>query len=363
MFRRDFGEKPITIGIIGSAALDIFIAEQTQERFSRYLSFGLSRAIEEILELNRDVQGGEKRGAVSRRLGGPVLTIGQYLAAKDATSEQSIFNVSVATILGNDSFSNSYKEALDRLGINRDSVLYGDEMISICAYVYLQGNPNNQKVFWNDNVSNPFSKLKISDDFLQEQKILLLPITEPVTAKACAERYRSLNPKGYLIYNPGPYLIDYGSSLKEIYFEDIMPLTNMLVINRTEKDVIRKQKNRMIPSLFTDFPSLDVLVSTKDAQGSVIHVRDNPDRTTSHHSSFKPHKMDYRIETPTGAGDAFIGTFIRYFLGKGYDLRDAHLRAVQQAEKALTTKGGADPYLTETGVFPFDAGTGRFRLS
>lgn len=353
------------VALVAHAAVDMFLEESSTKRFRRYRP---EMTIDQVLATNRDVEDGENRGSVYRRLGGPVLTIGQYLAAKHPETGCP-FEVSAVTVLGTDSFSQRYEEALRTLGISLYPVskYKYDGTISRCAYVYPKGNPTiHLPPFWEDGVSAHFDEIQVPPNFLADQNMLILPITPPSVAKRTAVAYRDANPQGILVYNPGFYLLDPTMSFADTGFSDIMQRTNILVLNRDEREVVRRNGVNRILDLFHEFPSLNVLVSTKDREGSVIHVRAEKTRvggdTHLHHSSLKG-KPNVQIETPVGAGDAFIGAFLRYYIGRNYDLVDAHERAEEKAERQLGIKGGVDPFILTSGDFPREPGAGILRLA
>ena len=351
------------IAIIGDSALDIFI-EESSERFARYKS-GMS--VEELLTVNRRVEDGETKGPVYRRLGGPVLTVGQYLAGRDDTSQNSLpFKVSAVTLLGTDKFSTAYRQTLETLGIELDEERIFEGDISHCAYVYVAGEASRQISAWEDNVGRSFKDIQLNRHFLAAQDVIVLPITEPSVAKKAAEIYREVRKDGTLVYNPGPYLQDTRYEFKTSGFEDIIRYTTILVVNRVEKEILKKNMGlRSILDIFEEYPSLEIFISTMDKEGSLIFTRDPKNRNSKLlHSKQYPSEEELKIENPTGAGDAFLGTFLRFFLGRDYDVKDAHGKARASAERQLTQKGATDADIIRTGVLPsFDGSFGRYTFS
>ncbi len=356
-------KEQINLAIIGDSALDLFI-EESPSRFTRY---NPTMTIDQILEYNRKTDGEEPRGSVYKRLGGPVLTVGQYLAGRDLTSQSSTpFKVSAVTILGTDPFSERYKDALQTLQIELDEERTSQGTIARCAYIYAHGNVTKPIIIWEDGVNKHFKDIKINKHFLARQDILVLPITEPSVGKRAAEDYRSLKPEGTIVYNPGPYLQDSRYDFESSGFKDIIAQTNMLVLNRPERIILKERMNlRSILQLFSNYLNLDVLISTKDKDGSIIFSRDPIDKHAILHSRQKPTiERESLIENPTGAGDAFLGTFLRYHLGRGYDVKDAHVKAKQNAERQLTQKGATDQSIVTKGEIPsFDEDYGRLLIA
>ena len=117
-----------------------------------------------------------------------------------------------------------------------------------------------------------------------------------------------------------------------------------------------------LPELFSTYPLLKIVISTKDKDGSVIHYRDPRDVNATLHSRIAGN-TDLEIENHTGAGDAFLGTFLRYHIGLGYDVRHAHTIASQNAERQLTRKGATDETIMRSGKLPaYDSSFGRYVL-
>ena len=354
--------RKLKVAIVAHAAVDLFLEESSLPRFKRY---NPSMTIEELLETNRSVRDGETRGSLYQRLGGPVLTIGHHLAAKHRI-HGSPFEVSAVTILGDDEPSRKYEETLKNLEMRMTQVHRYKGTLSRCAYVYPKGKPIRQlPPIWEDGVSEHFSKIEVPKHFLEEQDMVVLPITPPPLAQRVAETYEQMNRKGVLVYNPGFYLLDPSFSFGDTGFERIMRRTNVLVMNRDEREAVRKNGVKKILDLFHEYPSLMVLISTKDVDGSVIHIRDDKSSEEAvrlYYSSLKGNSAA-TIETPVGAGDAFLGAFLRYSFGIGYELDDAHREAEKKAIKQLGIKGAVDPYVISSGVLQREESEGSVRLA
>ncbi|MSR85838.1 hypothetical protein EXS74_00415 [Candidatus Woesearchaeota archaeon] len=346
----------LKLAIIGDCAVDHFIRE-THSRFARY-SGGMD--IEQILSAYRKVEDEDPRPAILKRLGGPILTVGQYLAARDDTSNNPLpFDVSAVTILGSDPFSNEYRKALGTLGIKRDEDRDFEGSLARCAYVYDGSNPSKQVMAWEDGVSEHFKDIQVDSLFLVRQDVLVLSITEPSLAARVATEFRRVKPEGVLVYNPGPYLQDPRYSSRVDLFKSVIERTNILVVNRAETGALNRKLGLNIPSLFR-YKNLQVMISTRDKDGSVIHYRDSQAADHSLYSKQDPTE-GLKIVDPTGAGDAFLGTFLRYYLGLPYDIKDAHRKAKENAEMQLTQTGAVHESLLKKGKLPtFNESFGRY---
>ncbi len=325
----------------GNLVRDTVIIVDHEDRYRLYRP-GIS--IDEVIACaarSSILQGNNITDAVHHDYGGTALTWTQYLRPVHA--------VTVASVYGTDRESRDVKAILrDKLGVNMMALKGYAGSLPRCAVVDFPGQKPRYRmrgsrrrkrrrlqpiVYWEPNIADRFDTLEISDDILALHDVLALPITFPDLGLDIARRFIDRRPEGVVLYNPGRYLCRKDYTFDQTRFEEMLPLTRALVLNRQEAETVRGgMGTRNLEDLFEESDRLEIIAETRDKDGSIVHHKVSGNGCRKH--TYKPGRRKRAKPMGLGAGDAWAATFFSQWL-RGYDVETAQNSASQAAEEIL----------------------------
>jgi len=263
--------------------------------------------------------------------GGPVFNLAQYLRARDQ-------QVSVVSVIGTNPESGQYRGALEKLGVNTKFLLTREGKMPKSVYMYR--SPTEQMQAWRGHVSDRAytSQSDMYKDFLNLHGVMIFSCTNPVVAAHSLREFKNV-----LAYNPGP-LFGY-MDFEKTKFAEIVRRAHILSTNASEADAIKKAMGlKLMVDLFTDNQSLEYIITTNGAEGSVLHKRGEAKSHVYDPAESSWNIRPSEIKDDIGAGDAYFATAVALIMNDTAPM-DILINATMAAQQSLRFRGGTDPRL------------------
>jgi len=252
---------------------------------------------------------------------------------------------SVITKLGTDAFGDFLIEKLIENGVQTDKILRTDEANTALAFVSLRNDGERDFSFYRKPSADLLlDKNEINGEWFNQGDILhfgSVDLVESPMKYAHIKSIEEAKSRGSLIsFDPNvrlPLWEDSENCRQTIL--KFIPKAHILKISDDELEFITNisDQEEAVNSLFIG--DVKVIIITKAANGADLYVRSN---------KYESDGFEVYVEDTTGAGDAFIGSFLYQLLTKQVDLENLEnicenyhqeIMEFANASGALTTTG------------------------
>jgi len=252
---------------------------------------------------------------------------------------------SVITKLGTDSFGDFLVEKLIENGVQTDKILRTDEANTALAFVSLRNDGERDFSFYRKPSADLLlDKNEINGEWFNQGDILhfgSVDLVESPMKYAHIKSIEEAKSRGSLIsFDPNIRLPLWENSenCRQTILEFI-PKAHILKISDDELEFITNisDQEEAVNSLFIG--DVKVIMITKAASGADLYVRSN---------KYESDGFEVSVEDTTGAGDAFIGSFLYQLLTKKVNLDNLE-NICEKYHQEILEFANASGALTTTG--------------